>query len=266
MFLHRRRNIKNFSDEELDSRLKNGLILHMCKGHMGKTLIDSSGNNLHATFNVSTASPVASNGFKNTRSAIKFEGVVENAAYINPDSRFDFGTGNFSFSFWLYNNKSGAPAGAEGVIGTVTQFGQGGYTISQFTSQTNLRLYLNGNDTSRATTSLPTKDWSHWTIIRDGGSIYWYMNGNLDATTTGHGATSFNSGGVGFAFGLWYADYLLGYAPNVILDDFRMYNRALSSAEAKLLADPNLNIAQKSKLGTLGESIIVPNAFFNFFH
>ena len=79
--------------------------------------------------------------------------------------------------------------------------------------------------------------WSHVAITRKNGDLQVYQNGNLDGTGTWSGVFLFNRIGRGFRLtaGVRSITHLQGD-----IDEFRVYNRALTPAEVLALSTPKI--------------------------
>ncbi len=214
--------------------LSDGLVLH-CEFD-GDTQ-DSSGNNLHGSI----------------RSGISYtagiDGDADTAAYFsNSSAGIEFGNqsqinnlGNlFSIAFWTkIESGNGGLVFDHDVIGTYDNDWWGG-TIGEGDDVGKLAVSM-GNKTYSAFVSdmaIDDDQWHHVVFMRDqsAASAWWYIDGELDATRTGQSnemlaSTNFNLGAYDSPSG--WVNSMVGS-----LDDFRLYNRALSESEIETLATP----------------------------
>lgn len=156
---------------------------------------------------------------------LKFDGVND---YINSSNNsFKFGTGDFAVSMWVYPTSFAAEAGLYDaqVLG-----GPGGRTnafvLVQNASTGKLRIFSNASYSSATNNTVTLNTWNHIIIKRSGTTVTFYINGVADSVTITL-ATDISAGGAVVGR---YADASSGYYSGS-LDDVRIYNRALSSAE-----------------------------------
>lgn len=103
---------------------------------------------------------------------------------------------------------------------------------------------------SNANTSLRRGVWEHVVVVRSGGTTFYYLNGAADGS--GDVVSPASNVGDDLTFG---TDDLASYIKES-LDDVRMYNRALSAAEAKQLYNLGVQkIAASSQTLTGGSSL-----------
>jgi uncharacterized repeat protein (TIGR01451 family) len=99
---------------------------------------------------------------------------------------------------------------------------------------TRLSFYPAGFKTSNiwaeTESNIPIGQWIHYSTTYDGSTIKIYTNGVLDGQESYNGYISANSQPV--VLGKWYGNYN-GYYFNGLIDEVRIYNRALSVDEIK---------------------------------
>ena len=107
-------------------------------------------------------------------------------------------------------------------------------------------------DTLVTDTTIPTNKWTHVIAIYDGSLLKIYRNGILDATTSSS-STYTASAGANEKIGVNESNtgFFDGY-----LDDFRVYNRALSLAEILKLYNGNTSVVQSSKLSKVNNGLV----------
>jgi concanavalin A-like lectin/glucanase superfamily protein len=85
---------------------------------------------------------------------------------------------------------------------------------------------VGGERDARGTTALPTATWSHLAVAYDGTTVRLYVNGVQAATSAAGGPMAGSTQplklGGNAVWGEWFAG---------LLDDVRVYNRALSATE-----------------------------------
>ena len=92
---------------------------------------------------------------------------------------YDFSSGNFTISAWIYNDRHSNHAGIVGIrdnTGTEVQF--------YINSSTNKMRSWNGSDNVEATNVIPEDTWTYVSLVQSGGDKKFYINGILDNTAT----------------------------------------------------------------------------------
>ena len=184
------------------------------------TMTDKSGNGNTGT--ITNMSTTTSPTIGKLGQGLRFDGVNDKVT-LNSIS----GSQTFTISSWVYF-RGLAIGNRYGAIVNNSSSGQG------FLIRTNVQLFLNYYDGSgEYTTSLesdPTtanEKWYHLAVTCSSGSCQYYANGApLGTAFTITGSQSFNEIG---------GDTGNGYLMNWILDEVRIYNRALSVPEIKRL-------------------------------
>jgi hypothetical protein len=217
------------------SSLSEGLVGAWCPslGASGYRLVDRSGYGNHGTLtNMDAATDwVSSNGV-----ALDFDGsddFVDNNPWTT-----NIGTGNFSVSAWVKTSSATRQAilaaydgdsPDQGMIFDILNTGKVRCSAIGPNSATNL-IFSDGN------TSVDTGAWVHVCGVRTSSAMAIYVNGKLDtASTTSLGNPNVSITG-SHRIGLTRSD--AGYsAPfNGQIDDVRVYTRALTPSEIRLLA------------------------------
>ena len=162
--------------------------------------------------------------------ALNFGGGDASVSIPN-SSLFDFGTGDFSFSSWIKPSSIGT-------YNTIAEIGlyTAGILIRPGTSEF-LQVYLQGvGYTSQFPFTMVVDNWYHVVVLRDSALLKVYINtiqsgavgstDNIAVNSVGYIGRSAHTTGQNF----------LG-----IIDDVRIYNRALSVAEIEQLYEIELN-------------------------
>lgn len=134
-------------------------------------------------------------------------GYVDGASYVNTPntSDLDFGTGNFTVSYWM--RRDGTQVSDAGVVGagsntgaeTGWEFDYNGST-NKMQIVSNARGYWSLDMTSSATISNLT--WTHIALVRYGNTLTLYINGKAaDGATKDVTGYNYNSGGYGLYLG-----------------------------------------------------------------
>lgn len=189
---------------------------------------DSSGNNNKG---IANGAQLTADRFNRPNTAYHFNGTTDFIEIANSNS-LDLGT-NFSFSFWFHQdssinkgyrildkNTAGIPDG----YGVDTYGASGGKVV---------RLYF-GAQTANMTTVHTLKIWNHVVITYDGTNVKFYLNGQLENTST---IPMNNPPTNNFPL-------LIGCGQNGStklnffkgdLDEIRIYRRSLASSEVQTL-------------------------------
>jgi len=196
------------------------LLLHGngTNGAQNNTFIDSSSNAFTVTRNGSTTQgsfspfgPDWSANFNGTSSWIA----------CDPNSAFNFSTNNFTIEGWVYLTTTPALAT---IIDTRSSDSLSAYFFG-ITSGLKLSLIYSSASTLVSTSSVSLNTWTHVAVTRTSGSIKFFINGTLDATTISYSsaidATSFVSIGGGRST---VANSVTGYYLPGYISNFRISN------------------------------------------
>ena len=184
----------------------------------GTTAADSSGNNNNGTTANTTWSTAGKFG-----NALSFNGT--NAWVTVPDANsLDLTTG-MTLEAWLNPTTS---------TGWVDAFGKETtddvvYSIYSSTPANAPTGYIRkGGVFSQAGTTSPLalNDWTHLATTYDGANLKFYVNGTLISTTAATGAIDTSTGVLRIGGNSIFGEYFKG-----LIDEVRIYNRALSAAE-----------------------------------
>lgn len=185
----------------------------------GTTASDSSGNGNTGTL---TNGPTWTSG--KLGGALSFDGVDD---YVDAGNlNLDWTNINFTAEAWASLN-AGTPNNYRGIVGN--RFGAGGanwWTLGTPSANIIAVEYTTGGliQTNFAPVGA---GWNHYVVVKEGTTIKIYINGVFN-TSGSIGAT--NIGGITneFRVGIWYAYSQIW---NGLIDEVRIYNRALSAAE-----------------------------------
>ncbi|MBI2968107.1 MAG: PKD domain-containing protein [Bacteroidetes bacterium] len=221
-----------FSATNAQVNLDSGLVAHY---PFNGNANDESGNNYHGTVNGSVLSP---DRFGNPNTAYNFDGSND---YILVDSipPVNFGTGDFTLSTWckaglsqltypqILSTRSGASDGfIHGLFSDGQFFFQTGSSATVFSSSGDIR----------------DNQWHHLITVRNTGIVTVYLDGvQVGSGNVSTNISSPNSLYMGWDIGNPSVTYFNG-----LIDDIRIYNRALNSAEIQALnntAPPSAPVA-----------------------
>ena len=202
----------------------------------GTTAFDSTGNNNNATLSGTSFSSSSCQ----VAGCINFPG---GGRYVSiPDSpSLRFGTGDFSIGFWLkYPSQSGNGYGYSMIIGNQGQTPQG---IACFTDvysgnagyPGHLQCRVQGsNYVDSVSSNLNDNTWRYFTFVRNGTTLYLYINGILDNSRP---VSSINVN-TGQPFVLGANSVANPSAQDLTgghMDELQMWNRALTADEINTL-------------------------------
>jgi sulfatase modifying factor 1 len=189
--------------------------------------VDVTGNGHDGTFQ-GNATTVASGPFGN---AFNFDGSGD---YINIGDELDMGTADFTLSAWV----NGDP--------TMNQWGRvfdkgyaSAYSLHRRGSDNHIGFeMLNSGNFFGTDTPLIDNTWHHVALVKSGTTVTVYADGDAESSNTVSGASQNNA-----------LPLLIGYNPGEgtqgywkgLLDELRIYDRALSPSEIALLAENPLD-------------------------
>jgi hypothetical protein len=105
-----------------------------------------------------------------------------------PNTNLDFGTGDFSAMGWFKSDHSGS--GANECFFFRGQTDTNSYAMIEPYIRADGRVDVLTRNAAEQTSiftsniSVLTKKWIHWCMVRSHGRMYWYINGELDASGT----------------------------------------------------------------------------------
>ena len=160
--------------------------------------------------------------------ALRFDGVDDEVTMADSAS-WAFGGGGFTITFWVYINAFPATGQRYGLISQGTDANT--YMISYIHPNATLQIAV-ADDVSTISINLYTNaialGWNHVTLLRDGNTFRNYINGvphNTESNTSAYPDMT----------GIVYVGRAIGggndYRLTGLLDEVRIYNRALSAAE-----------------------------------
>jgi len=225
-------NQRVFSAEQLDPRLRAGLVGHWIGGGSGNTWFDMSGYGRHGTL---TQGLVWTLGEGGKRNALQFDGVDDRVNI----TRFTVLTSR-TFAAWVRTTSTDAVSGYAGnaalnILGDST----GGVYIGFGVHGGKVRYlqYASSWQNVDSVKSVNDGSWHHVvaTHISGTNAVSVYVDGVLDATgTITFDATNPALDRIGCGYN--NLDFFDG-----ALDDIRVYSRAISAAEVSLLASPSFS-------------------------
>lgn len=242
---YKARGQRHFNYAQSDQRLRAGLVGHWVGLGTGPLLHDISGYTKHGTL---TNGPVWTLGQGKKRNALEFDGVND---YVSAVENAKISGFPFTMCAWIGKTKTSSTFYLTIFNIASSTANRGWFTIqARPTSSTNIRfgMYADNNDLGGG-----SDDYQDLTNFDGGDNFHHvvavfasatdrrlYVDGKLIASRTG--SITFNSGIVGG--NAWIGSRSLRGSPATntyfagIIDDVRLYDRALSEAEIALLANP----------------------------
>lgn len=195
---------------------------------------DASGNSNHGT--TQNGVTFAADRFGNAGKAASFDGVNDRIM-VNNHASLNFSS-SFTSSFWVKMNVwAEAANNARGIISKKPNDNSVGYVFYKdgfYQSKINFRLKGNAAyDYIPSNSNVIINQWEFWTMVYNSttGKVDIYKNGVLDKTlNTGNIGNMTNSA----PFYIGFSETWTGYF-NGLIDEVRMYNRALSATEVLTL-------------------------------
>ncbi len=213
--------------------------------------VDESGNENHGTVHGTT---LTEDRFGNPDSAYSFDGYGD---FISIDDGTDF---NFSYSFsislWVKPESRQVEYAAiidKSHPNDINMNGCKGFAVQQWSNETNSYCfgvaikYPNRCEESSGIScygiDLNANDWSHLCIIRDYDLVRVYVNDVLASTCTGSSDSVSGNGKLPLSIGAVNFLYGRGRFFKGVIDDVRIYDRALFDSEIEELHREGMNRA-----------------------
>lgn len=138
-------------------------------------------------------------------------------------------SGNFTITGWIY--PTAAPTGQVVVASEVASYSNYWISLGTYSNVWGFALYDGTNNPHAISSSSATNVWMMWTGVRSSGTLYFYINAAQVGTATDTissvpGYSAFNIGAQINKAGRYF--------PGKI-DNIRVYSRALSADEVRLL-------------------------------
>jgi len=236
-----------FSDEQLDHRLRAGLVGHWIGGGSGNTWFDRSGYGNHGTL---TNGPTWTLGEGGKRNALQFDGT-DDFVSVADSSSLDISSA-ISVAFWIKSDEVDSGVYSNQLVskGSSTEdsninFYYFGSTSGADAGKVKLTAKVGGtfqNLTNISTSALPIGTWTHVAATYSGSQGILYINGTAQGSPLSVSGTLTTN-----AEPLWIAKADENFTGGALtyfngkMDDVRIYNRALSAAEISLLASPSFS-------------------------
>ena len=219
-----------------------------CYPGSGTTVFDLSGQGNNGTL-TNGASVVNTGGGR----ALDFDGTNDYVLVPNNNS-LNFGTAAFSLCAWV--QASNPVTNQDAIFGKDSFAGTSSYagyllnvsgTPAKWAFETRNVVSGSGPDTQLLSVSAPGTTWTHLAGVREGTSpatLRLYVNGLSDNSATETAITNVTNSTAAIIGALNAG--LLSQFFNGQLDDIRIYNRALSPSEIRILASrPGIGLRQE---------------------
>ncbi|HOI97227.1 MAG TPA: LamG domain-containing protein [Candidatus Pacearchaeota archaeon] len=218
-----------------EDTMTRGLVGYWSFDEGGGTIArDASGNNNHGTL---TNGPKWTQG--KSGGALQFDGKDDYVDCGN-NSSLNFGTGDFTAEYWIYYTGSTKTNKVFTFLGKASGMGNNPGWYSGLTTYsgdgTNLKLLSSitngawGTGNLEAGAYFSPNTWQHIVLIRSGTTLKHYRNGNLDGQRISEGIGANVDNNLSFTVGAFSNG---GVPVKGLIDEVRIYNRALTEAEVK---------------------------------
>lgn len=194
-----------------------------------------------------TRASYASDRFGRPNAALDLRGT-NNWGQLPRHADFLIATNDFAWAVWLKygpQTNNGYAAGYSAVLvkaSTISPWPGPTIFVDATPGRLDYRIEQAGESASSAA-ALNDNTWRHFTLVRSGSNLLLYVNGTLDSSTTA--ATILN---LSTTEPIWIgANHQNQTAQNYdgLLDELRIYNRALSPSEvAQLFAGPRVDLVK----------------------
>lgn len=211
---------------------------------------DQSGNGHNGTVN---GASLAADRFGNDSSAYDFNGTSSEIIVADAND-LSFVSNQFTVSFWIYSNsnptsnlailgKRGSPTSEFEYLFRKVDGSDATYGNKLFFSGWNLSgttfPYTINTSTVTPDDTIATNQWENWTITADGTELKAYRDGEFRFSYSRNTSSSFENGTGDLTIGSG-GGYNATYYMSGKLDDIRIYNRALDSAEVNAIFNEGL--------------------------
>ncbi|MEK7542877.1 MAG: LamG-like jellyroll fold domain-containing protein [Patescibacteria group bacterium] len=227
----------NGKEGVLDNDVTNGLVgewkFDEVQTSTSTTTYDATGNNNHGTL---SGGPTRASSTCKIANCLSFDGINDYVT-IGDINNLDASTA-FTVSAWVNRQGDSVSGGAGTIAGKWNTAGASGWFIEVMDSgdanPNAFRFFVSGvSDTSLyATTTFSNSTWYNISAVYDGSNKYIYINGVATSElTTGTPTTTNDPFQIGFNTGSGDGNNYM----NGLIDDVRVYNRALSADDVKRL-------------------------------
>lgn len=185
------------------------LNMHMNGTEGGTVFIDDTGKatiTVHGNTNTNTTTKYLGNA------SAYFDGNGDYLSIAN-STYYDFGTGNFTISFWVNLSST---VNDQGIF--TLQGGTTNYDVLSIRTAPSDTIWFRSSGTNFGTYSVSANTWYHIAIIRSGNTLYSYVNGVSLGSKNVTGLSYSNAGDS------WIGQYYdSGYSINGYIDEFAIW-------------------------------------------
>jgi len=185
-------------------------------------------------------------------SSIEFDGTGDSLD-IADSTDFDFGTGNFTFEFWVYKTASGKAA----IFETRASDDNDGFNL-EFNSTGNgaFEWYdtsiASGNDLPKDGSAIALNTWTHFAVVRNGSSCKMYRDGTAVGTEKDVGTDSQVSAGTPtIGESAAGANDFQGFLDEIRLSSTARYTGNFTAPSAAFTSDSDTVLLIQSKASNL---------------
>jgi hypothetical protein len=211
--------------------------------------LDESGNDNHGTVNGAT---LIEDRFGKKNSAYSFDGTG-NKIVVQDVPLLNFGKTEFSIGVWIKTIQTGI---WKRIVTKRAHINTGNwYSLAVLNGKANFEIYARGNLGSIS--NVNDGHWHFLFITRNLFNFSMYIDGNIESTMVDEGR-NLNSGmNTPLEIGIW-ATESYGGTFNGLMDDIRIYNRALSDSEIQQLYNNASNQTKNCKANLLDKKLEIP--------
>ena len=226
----------------------NGFYLDFEKDGSSTGFVDSSSNaraitvtgNVHHSFDQA----------KFNESSIEFDGTNDSLD-IADSTDFDFGTGNFTFEFFVFKQTSGKMA----IFETRSSGSNNGFNL-EFSSADKFEWYdpsiASGGDLPKDPSAISLNTWTHYAVVRNGTTCTMYKNGTSVGTPKDVGSNSQVSAGTPtIGESASGANDFDGYLDEIRLSNTARYTGNFTAPTSPFTSDSNTVLLIQSKASNL---------------
>ncbi|WP_069470188.1 LamG domain-containing protein [Candidatus Marithrix sp. Canyon 246] len=211
--------------------------------------LDESGNDNNGKIH---GASLAEDRFGKKNSAYSFDGV-SNKIVVRDAPLLNFGKTEFSIGVWIKTTQTGI---WKRIVTKRAHINTGNwYSLAVLNGKANFEIYAGGN-----LGSISNVNDGHWHLLfitRNLFNFSMYIDGNIESTMVDEGR-NLNSGmNTPLEIGIW-ATESYGGTFNGLMDDIRIYNRALSDSEIQQLYNNASNQTKNCKAKLLDRKLEIP--------
>lgn len=153
-------------------------------------------------------------------------------------SKLQMGSSNFTYEFWMRPENTPNIQGLYGHGGNVTDACRCFYSFPGYTNKITVQMY---GKSIYATSTFTLSTWNHVAVIKDGDSFKLYINGVLEASTTGVSAYNNLSNQIALfrPYTTLDQEYFCGYIANFRVSNIARYTETFIPSKSNYINDAN---------------------------